>query len=58
MAAVFTCSHCNAVPEQVVDGKATIEIVRHQLGCPDAVGPDPHTLARLEPISADSRLTY
>jgi len=24
VAAVFTCTHCNAVPEQVVDGKATI----------------------------------
>ncbi|WP_353373698.1 hypothetical protein [Mycobacterium sp.] len=24
MAAVFTCAHCNAVPEQVVDGKAAI----------------------------------
>jgi hypothetical protein len=34
LAAVFTCTHCNAVPEQVVDGKATIAIVRHQLGCP------------------------
>jgi hypothetical protein len=33
VAAVFTCAHCNAVPEQVVDGKATIAIVRHKLGC-------------------------
>jgi hypothetical protein len=24
----------NAVPEQVVEGKATIAIVRHKLGCP------------------------
>jgi predicted alpha/beta hydrolase family esterase len=31
---VFTCAHCNAVPEQVVDGKAAIAIVRHKLGCP------------------------
>jgi hypothetical protein len=34
VAAVFTCTHCNAVPEQVVDGKATIAIVRHELACP------------------------
>jgi hypothetical protein len=34
MAAVFTCTHCNAVPEHVVDGKATIAIVRHKLACP------------------------
>jgi hypothetical protein len=34
VAAVFTCSHCNAVPEQVVHGKAEIAIVRNQLGCP------------------------
>ncbi|MCW2628528.1 hypothetical protein [Mycobacterium sp.] len=34
VAAVFTCTHCSTVPEQVVDGKATIAIVRHQLGCP------------------------
>ena len=34
MAAVFTCTHCNAVPEQVVDGKAMIAVVRHKLGCP------------------------
>ena len=34
MAAVFTCTHCNAVPKQVVDGNATIAIVRHKLGCP------------------------
>jgi hypothetical protein len=34
VAAVFTCTHCNAVPEQVVDGKATIAIVRHKRGCP------------------------
>jgi hypothetical protein len=33
-AAVFTCTHCNAVPQRIVDGKATIAIVRHQLGCP------------------------
>jgi hypothetical protein len=31
--AVFTCTACNTVPEQVVDGKATIAIVRHELGC-------------------------
>jgi hypothetical protein len=24
VADVFTCTHCNAVPEQVVDGKATV----------------------------------
>jgi hypothetical protein len=34
VAVVFTCTHCNAVPEQVVDGKATIAIVRHEIGCP------------------------
>ena len=34
VAAVFTCAHCNAVPEQVVDGNARIAIVHHQLGCP------------------------
>jgi hypothetical protein len=34
VADVFTCAHCNAVPEQVVDGKAAIAIVSHQLGCP------------------------
>jgi hypothetical protein len=51
-AAVFTCTHCNAVPQRIVDGKATIAVVRHQLGCPtllaqsrarwpavDAIGP-------------------
>jgi hypothetical protein len=34
VAAVFTCTHCNAVPERVVDGKAAIAIVRHKIGCP------------------------
>lgn len=34
MAAVFTCTRCNAVPDQVVDGKAQLAIVRHKLGCP------------------------
>jgi hypothetical protein len=34
VAAVFTCQHCNAVPERVVDGKATIAVVRHKLNCP------------------------
>jgi hypothetical protein len=34
VADVFTCTHCNAVPEQVVDGKAAIAIVRHESGCP------------------------
>jgi hypothetical protein len=34
VAAVFTCAHCNAVPEPIVDGKAAIAIVRHELGCP------------------------
>jgi hypothetical protein len=32
--AVFTCTHCNAVPEPVVDGKARLAIVRHDLVCP------------------------
>jgi hypothetical protein len=31
---VFTCSHCDAVPERVVEGKAQLAIVRHELGCP------------------------
>jgi hypothetical protein len=30
----FPGEDCNAVPEQVVDGQATIAIVRHNLGCP------------------------
>ena len=34
VAAVFTCTHCNAVPAKAVDGKATIAIVRHKLACP------------------------
>jgi hypothetical protein len=34
VAAVVTCTQCNAVPEQVVDGKATIAVVRHELGWP------------------------
>ena len=34
MAAVFTCTHCDAVPEQVVDGNAQLAIVRHKLSCP------------------------
>jgi hypothetical protein len=37
VAAVFTCTHCNAVPERVVDGKATIAVVRHKLGCPTLI---------------------
>jgi hypothetical protein len=37
VAAEFTCTHCTAVPERVVDGKATIAIVRHRLGCPTLV---------------------
>jgi hypothetical protein len=32
VAAVFTCTHCNAVPEPVVNGKAAIAIVRHEPG--------------------------
>jgi Phage integrase family len=32
VAAMFTCTHCNAVPEQIV--KAQLAIVRHELGCP------------------------
>jgi hypothetical protein len=46
VAGEFTCTHCGAVPEQVIDGKATIAIVRHKTRLPDADGPDPHTLAR------------
>ena len=57
VAAEFTCTHCNAVPEQVVDGKATIAIVRHKLGCPTLDGPDPHTLARPSMTNASIRRT-
>jgi len=57
VAAVFTCTHCNAVPEQVVDGKATIAIVRHKRGCPTLDGPDPHTLARPSMTNASIRRT-
>ena len=53
VAAEFTCTHCNAVPEQVVDGKAMIAIVRHELGCPTLDGPDPHTLARPEALNVE-----
>ena len=53
VAAEFTCTHCNAVPEQVVDGKAMIAIVRHELGCPTLDGPDPHTLARPETLNVE-----
>jgi hypothetical protein len=35
--AEFTCTHCNAVPEQVAAGRAVIAIVRHELGCPTLV---------------------
>jgi hypothetical protein len=38
VAAEFTCTQCNAAPERVVDGKATIAIVRHKLGCPTLLG--------------------
>ena len=31
---MFTCQHCSAVPELVVDGRAQLSIVRHRLGCP------------------------
>ena len=34
MPTVFTCTHCNAVPEQIVEGKAQLAIVRHRLECP------------------------
>jgi hypothetical protein len=34
VAAEFTCTRCDAAPELVVDGKAQIAIVRHELGCP------------------------
>jgi hypothetical protein len=30
VAAAFTCTHGNAVPEQVVDARAAIAIVRHK----------------------------
>jgi hypothetical protein len=48
VAAVFTCTHCDAVPEQVVEGKGAIAIVRHKLGCPnlaDACGTVEHRRA-------------
>jgi hypothetical protein len=47
VAAVFTRTHCNAVPEQIGDGKAQLAIVRHQLGCPTLV-----TQVRVRWISA------
>jgi hypothetical protein len=34
VAAVFTCTHCNAVPEQVVEAGAAIAVVRRALDCP------------------------
>jgi hypothetical protein len=37
VAAVFTCTHCNAAPEHVVAGKSQLAIVRHELGCPTLV---------------------
>ena len=48
-----SCTHCNAVPEQVVDRKAMIAIVRQELGCPTLGGPDPHTLARPEALNVE-----
>jgi len=30
---VFTCQHCDAAPERLVDGKAQLAIVRHTPGC-------------------------
>ena len=50
VAAAFTCTHCNAVPEQVVDGRATIAIVRHKLGCPTLM---PQTRTRWPPQCAE-----
>jgi hypothetical protein len=37
VADLFTCAHCNAVPEQIIDGNAQLAIVRHELGCPTLV---------------------
>ncbi|MCV7100903.1 MULTISPECIES: hypothetical protein [Mycobacterium] len=31
---VFACQHCPAAPELIVDGRAQLSIVRHNLGCP------------------------
>ena len=51
---VFTCTHCNAVPEQVRDSKATIAVVRHKLGCPTLLarlgGLNVEAIDRLDPF--------
>ena len=31
---VFSCQHCDAAPELVVDGRAQLSIVRHAFDCP------------------------
>jgi hypothetical protein len=54
VAAVFTCAHCSAVPEQVVDGKAMIAIVRHQLGCPTLMAQTRTRLARPGALNAEA----
>jgi hypothetical protein len=30
---VFSCQHCSAFPELLVDGRAQLSVVRHSLGC-------------------------
>jgi hypothetical protein len=51
VAAVFTCTHCEAVPELVVTGNAQLSIVRHKLGCPTLMAQ-----ARAGPPINDQRL--
>lgn len=34
MAAAFTCTHYNALPEHIVDGEAAIAVVRRNICCP------------------------
>jgi hypothetical protein len=50
VSAVFTCTHCNAVPEQVVDRKATIAIVRHKFGYPTLLAQTRTRWPRLDPF--------
>jgi hypothetical protein len=51
--AAFTCTHCHAVPEQVVDARAAIAIVDHELGGPILMA---QTRTRWRPAAALSNL--
>jgi hypothetical protein len=31
---LFGCAGCDAVPEQLTEGKARVTVVQHRLGCP------------------------